>query len=139
MSFSAVLLVVFAAVTWGNIQDIRDAESAVATMLEDPILSPAGGGQIATVRVGCATEDGRSEEAYVIGVPIDSTRGDTVTIHYLGSNPQDATVDDPPNRTLGLVLSVIFALIGVGGIWGFGNEYPFGPEEESPVRGPRWG
>ena len=129
MVFSVLLLVVFAFLTWGNIQDIRDAESATAVLIEAPILSPAGEGEIATARVRFITEAGAAVEALVIGVPTDAAPGDTVTVHFLGSKPEDATVDDPPNRTLALVLSSLFALIGAGGIWGWGHEYPFGEEE----------
>jgi hypothetical protein len=129
MSFSTLLLVVFGILTWRNIGEIRDAESAVATIIETPIVSPAGEGEIATARVRFTTQGGTIAEPFVLGVPVDSSVGDTVQVHYLGSDPDDAAVDDPPNRVLGLVLSAIFAVIGAGGLWGFGNERPH-PEDE---------
>jgi hypothetical protein len=124
MAFSAILLAAFAVLTVRNLGDVLDAESAPAALIDEPILSPAGETQIATARVSFTTEAGRSVEAFVIGVPIDASIGDTVTVHYLGSDPEDATVDDPPNRMLKLVLSAIFTAIGAGGLWSFGQERP---------------
>ena len=60
----------------------------------------------------------------MIGVPVESVIGDSVAVHYVGSNPRDATVDFPPNRVLGLVMSAIFMLIGAGGAWSFGHDRP---------------
>lgn len=130
MSFSGLLLVVFGVLTWRSIGEIRDAESAVATIIETPIVSPVGEGEIATARVRFTTEAGTIAEPFVIGVPVDARIGDTVLVHYLGSDPGDATVDDPPNRVLGLVLSALFAAIGAGGLWGFGKDRPR-PEDEN--------
>jgi hypothetical protein len=131
MAFSVILLVVFSIATYRNVQEIRDAQRATATVVEPPVLSPAGESEIATAKVRFVTEEGNTVEIFVIGVPVDAAVGDPVTIHYLGANPSDATVDDPPNLTLGLVLSSMFALIGAGGIWTFGHEFPFREEDDA--------
>lgn len=124
MTFSAALLAVFGVLTVRNYAEIRDAESAEATLIEDPVVSPAGEGEIATAQVRFVTEAGQTVERYVLGVPVDASRGDTVTVYYLGSDLDDIAVDDRPNRGLGLALSAVFALIGGGGLWAFGKERP---------------
>ena len=48
---SATLFVVFAVITYRNVEEIRDAESAIADIIEPPIVSPAGESEIATARV----------------------------------------------------------------------------------------
>lgn len=130
MSFSALLLVVFGFVSFRNVGDIREAESADAVIVDEPIISQSGDNEIATVRVRFTTEEGRTVETFVVGVPVDTEEGDTIEVHYLASEPEDATFDDPPNRTLSLILSLVFALIGAGGIWSFGHEFPFPDEDD---------
>ena len=102
----------------------------MATIVDPPILSPAGEGEIATAKVSFTTEDGQPVETFVIGVATDASAGDSVEVHYLGSMPHDATVDDPPNRLYGLVLSALFTLIGAGGLWSISQDRPR-PDYES--------
>lgn len=128
MSFSALLLVVFGFIAFRNLGDIQEAERADAVVVGDPIIAQAGDNQIATAQVRFTTEAGRPVETFVVGVSVDTEAGDTIEVHYLASEPEDATFDDPPNRTLSLILSVVFALIGAGGIWSFGHDFPF-PDE----------
>lgn len=132
MSFSALLLVVFGVLAWRHLSDIRDAESTMATIVESPIVAPAGEGEIATATVRFTTESGQNAETIVIGVPVDAVVGDSVIVYYLGGKPTDATVGDPPNRTLGLVLSSILAVIGAGGLWSFGHDRPHPEFEDEP-------
>lgn len=130
MVFSSLLVVVFGVVTYRNIGEIREAESAEAVIAESPVVSPAGEGEIVTARVRFATHGGATVDTFVIGVPADAAQGDMVTVHFVASKPHTAVVGEPPNRTLGLVLSSLFTLIGIGGLWSFGHDRPR-PEYDS--------
>ena len=130
MTFSVILLTVFGVITYRNINEILDAESTTATIVDPPIVSAAGEGEIATAKVRFTTNDGQPVETFVLGVATDASEGDRVEVHYLGSDPLDATVDDPPNRLYGLILSALFTLIGAGGLWSIRQDRPR-PDYES--------